>query len=543
MPSPTSIPAPRDHIAPLSPYTPGEQPAADQRVIKLNTNEAPFPPHPDVLAAVRAVTAETLRRYPSPTAQGFRHAAARAHTLSPDHVIATNGGDELLRLAITCFCDADGPAGASTGGVGLASPTYSLYPVLAAIHGTPVVEVPRGEDFALPEPAELAHAWNAAGVKLAFVVNPHAPSGRLEPIDALRRLADAFDGLLLIDEAYVDFAQRDALDLLRDDQRRNVLILRSLSKGYAMAGVRFGYGLADPELIAVLDKARDSYNTDAVSQAAATAALRRCDDHRRLWDAVRAERARVTRALRDRGFAVLDSETNFVLAMPPDPGAPASAASHAASLYENLKTRGILVRHFAHDRLHDKLRITIGAPDQNDALLRAIDAEHGRERPIPAPDPAPDAPARNAHRAAAVARRTSETDIHLELNLDGGAYQHATGVGFFDHMLDHIAKHGRLGLRVRCQGDTHVDDHHTVEDVGLALGQALKDALGDKRGIERYGHASVPMDDALARVTLDLSGRPALVFNVQWAPTPGEPASAAADSGGGRTPPRSPANR
>lgn len=310
------------------------------------------------------------------------------------------------------------------------------------------------------------------------------------------------------------------------------------SKGYAMAGVRFGYGLGDPEVIEILHKARDSYNTDAVSQAAATAAIERRDDHRRLWDGVRSERDRVTRALRDRGFAVLDSESNFVLCTPPQRGGPASGgsaggqagtarseapghATAAATLYENLKTRGILVRHFAADRLADKLRISIGTPDQNDALLRAIDAERGEKKAIPAVSDR----ARAASRSATIARRTSETDITLDLDLDGGPYHHLTGVGFFDHMLDHIAKHGRLGLRVRCDGDTHVDDHHTVEDVGLALGQALKDALGDKRGIERYGHASVPMDDALARVTLDLSGRPALVFHVRWAANPGEPAS------------------
>ena len=531
----TTSPTPRDNVAALAPYTPGEQPGTRERVIKLNTNEAPFPPHPAVLAAVRGVAGEALRRYPSPTAGAFRQAAAHAHGLTPDHVIATNGGDELLRLAITCYCLTAGRDVATSGGIGLASPTYSLYPVLAAIHNTPVVEVPRGEGFALPEPTELARAWHAAGVNLGFVVNPHAPSGRLESIDALRELAGAFEGLLLVDEAYADFASHDALDLLRKEGRKNVLILRSLSKGYALAGVRFGYGMGDPEVIEVLHKARDSYNTDAVSQAAATAAIERREDHRRLWDGVRAERDRLTHALRDRGFAVLHSESNFLLCTPPQPGERASAGGHSSAarseapghataagmLYENLKTRGILVRHFDADRLSDKLRVSVGTPDQNDALLGAIDAERGEEKAIPAVSDR----ARATPRSATVARRTTETDIALDLDLDGGPYEHVTGVGFFDHMLDHIAKHSRLGIRVRSAGDTHVDDHHTVEDVGLAFGQALQDALGDKRGIERYGHASVPMDDALARVTLDLSGRPALVFNVQWALPPGEPAS------------------
>jgi len=117
-------------------------------------------------------------------------------------------------------------------------------------------------------------------------------------------------------------------------------------------------------------------------------------------------------------------------------------------------------------------------------------------------------------RTAKIHRKTNETDINVELCLDGGAYTHKTGVGFFDHMLDHVAKHGRFGLKVTAKGDTHIDDHHTVEDVGIVLGQALLEALGDKKGIERYGFASVPMDETLARVSVDLSGRAALVFDV-----------------------------
>jgi imidazoleglycerol-phosphate dehydratase len=117
-------------------------------------------------------------------------------------------------------------------------------------------------------------------------------------------------------------------------------------------------------------------------------------------------------------------------------------------------------------------------------------------------------------RTASIQRKTHETDIRLALNLDGGEYRNQTGVGFFDHMLDHLARHGGLGLTVAAKGDTHVDDHHTVEDVGIALGQALAEALGTKKGIERFGFASVPMDDALARVSVDLSGRAALAFNV-----------------------------
>ena len=122
-----------------------------------------------------------------------------------------------------------------------------------------------------------------------------------------------------------------------------------------------------------------------------------------------------------------------------------------------------------------------------------------------------------ANRTATITRDTNETKIELELGLDTGPdYRCRTGVGFFDHMLDHVARHGRLRLHVTCQGDTDVDDHHSVEDVGIVLGQALVQALGDKQGIERYGFASVPMDEALARVSIDLSGRAALGFDARF---------------------------
>ena len=118
-------------------------------------------------------------------------------------------------------------------------------------------------------------------------------------------------------------------------------------------------------------------------------------------------------------------------------------------------------------------------------------------------------------RSATITRKTAETDISATVALDGtGSYDNQTGVGFFDHMLDQLARHSLIDITVRCEGDLHIDDHHTVEDVGIALGQALRDALGDKRGIRRYGACLLPMDDALVRAALDLSGRPYLMWNM-----------------------------
>ncbi|WP_426145651.1 imidazoleglycerol-phosphate dehydratase HisB [Polaromonas sp. DSR2-3-2] len=129
--------------------------------------------------------------------------------------------------------------------------------------------------------------------------------------------------------------------------------------------------------------------------------------------------------------------------------------------------------------------------------------------PLPLPLPLP--------RTAEVSRNTAETKITVKVNLDGtGRAKLSTGIGFFDHMLDQIARHGLIDLDIHAVGDLHIDGHHTVEDVGITLGQAVAQAVGDKKGLRRYGHAYVPLDEALSRVVIDFSGRPGLVMNVPF---------------------------
>ena len=354
------MPQSRKNIQQLSAYTPGEQ--LDTTIVtKLNTNENPYPPSPKVMEAIRNLPAEKLRVYPPPLAQPFRTAAAALHGLTPGNIIATNGGDELLRLILTCYCEPSGASG--SGGIGVTDPTYSLYPVLAAIQDTSVCAVPRLAQFELAD--DTIAEWNQARCAVGMIVNPHAPTGRFETPETLRALANNFRGLLLIDEAYVNFAPTDAVQLVRDGVD-NVILLRSLSKGYSLAGLRFGYGIAHADIIAGLDKARDSYNTDALSQAAAVAAINDQAYAKDTWAKVIEQRARLTTELRQRGFVVLDSRSNFVLPTPPD-------KFGAAQLYADLKARNLLVRYFNAPRLDDKLRITVGTAEQVDKLLLAID--------------------------------------------------------------------------------------------------------------------------------------------------------------------------
>lgn len=355
----------RSNIRRMEGYTWGEQPS-QQKVIKLNTNENPYPATAAVAEALRGIGVESLRRYPQPFANGFRDVAAQVHGVSRDNIMATNGGDELLRLAITTFVDAGDI-------LGMAEPSYSLYPVLAAVQGCQVARIPLTDDWSLP--MDFAARLNAEGAKLAFVVNPHAPSGKLLAVSRLRQLASEFKGVLVIDEAYADFVdpeqEYNAVPLIHEFD--NVLLLRTMSKGYSLAGLRFAYGIGSATLLEpMLYKTRDSYNTDYLSQTLAQAALASRDEAAVGWQRVRSERARVTAELTRLGFSVMPSQSNFVLASVPAQTSAAACDALAKSLYQQLKDDAILIRYFDQARLRDKLRITIGTADENTQLLACL---------------------------------------------------------------------------------------------------------------------------------------------------------------------------
>jgi histidinol-phosphate aminotransferase len=355
----------RPNIQRMTGYSSGEQPN-QPGIIKLNTNENPYPASAAVVAALQGLRVEDLRRYPQPLANEFRHVAAEYHHLQVDNFIATNGGDELLRLVITTFVE---PGGA----IAIAEPSYSLYPVLAEIHGCDVVRIDLQDDWTMAE--DFADRLNASGASLAFVVNPHAPSGLLTSAASLGAIARTFKGVLVIDEAYVDFIdpglRHEAVSLVRE--MGNVLILRTLSKGYSL---RFAYGIGAASLIApMLYKTRDSYNTDVISQVLATAALRDRASAALSWEKVRVERARVAAALTALGFACAPSQSNFVLARVPNGDSRfVSTEIMAREFYQRLKDSGILVRYFDQPRLRDKLRITIGTHDENTRLLQQLES-------------------------------------------------------------------------------------------------------------------------------------------------------------------------
>jgi histidinol-phosphate aminotransferase len=345
-------PKARPNVQKMSGYTPGEQPRPGERIVKLNTNENPFPPSPAVVEAIRQIDPERLRRYPSPSSEDFRQTAARVHGVSPDMIVAGNGSDEILAMAVRTYL---GPGDV----LAYPDPTYSLYPVLAEIGEVKVTTVPWAAGWELPIDALLK-----TGAAAIFFANPNAPTGTLVPLPRVRELATRFSGLLLVDEAYVDFASENSVGLLSDFP--NLIISRTLSKGYGLAGLRFGYAIAAPAVVAEMNKVKDSYNCDAIAILAATAALNDQAYARGTWQHVRQERSRLTEALTRRGWQVIPSQANFVLATCPD--------GNAGAIYRALKAKGILVRFFDKPGLDDKLRITIGTAEENNQVLAALPA-------------------------------------------------------------------------------------------------------------------------------------------------------------------------
>jgi histidinol-phosphate aminotransferase len=346
----------RATVRDMAGYAPGEQPGPGERVVKLNTNENPFPPSPRVMRAIREIDEETLRRYPNPTADDFRAAAAKLVGCTPDMILAGNGSDDLLTIATRTFI----PPG---GTLAYPDPTYSLYPVLARLEDAKTATVPWGADFSLPIEALLATKAHAI-----YLANPNAPTGTFITPTKIEELAAAFPGVLLVDEAYADFADDNCIALVK--KHKNVIVTRTMSKAYSLAGLRFGYAVAQRDVIDEMMKVKDSYNCDAISILAATAAIEDQAYARQNWDYVRKERQRVSAELTQMGWNVLPSHANFVLAAAPD--------GRGKEAYQGLKKLGILVRHFDKPGLADKIRITIGTMQQNNALLEGVRALAGK---------------------------------------------------------------------------------------------------------------------------------------------------------------------
>lgn len=354
----------RPLVRKLHPYVPGEQPKI-KGLIKLNTNENPYPPAPAVLKAIQKATDDRLRLYPNPSAQLLREKLAKLHRCQPENIFVGNGSDEVLALAVRAFVE---PAPSSTAKtarstVQFFTPSYSLYPVLASTHGARSNPVPLKPDFTFPSIPELRSGkkwdFNAA---LTLVTTPNAPSGRGYSLAEIERLCLAQKRVVLLDEAYVNFASENALEMAL--KYPHVLVARTFSKAYSLCFLRLGYCVGHPILIEALDKVRDSYNVNGLAQAAGIATLDNLPYYQKNFRQIIKTRDRLSSELTRAGFQVLPSATNFILAKPPGPP--------AEQWLENLRKEKILVRWFEYPEVKDYLRITIGSDAETDAILKAV---------------------------------------------------------------------------------------------------------------------------------------------------------------------------
>lgn len=361
----------RPRIQKLQAYVPGEQPKI-KGLIKLNTNENPYPPSPKVLVAVQAAVDSRLRLYPNPSADGLRAKLAKLHGCQVENLIVGNGSDELLALATRAFVE---PVAVMTGRlssryllppakgmVQFFTPSYSLYPVLAEIHGAATNAVSLKTDFSLPSGTRRRRErqWSIAAA-LTFITTPNAPTGRGYATAELETLCAEQNGVVVLDEAYADFAEENALPLAL--KRPNVLVARTFSKAYSLCFQRVGYFVGHPELIAALHKVRDSYNVNGLGQVAAAATLDDLPYYRANFRRLIAGREQTARELAELGFEVLPSQTNFLFTRPPQ--------FPASEWLQKLREAKILVRWFDQPAVRDYLRITIGTDDEMVALAKA----------------------------------------------------------------------------------------------------------------------------------------------------------------------------
>ena len=480
----------RPNIRAMVPYSTARDEFKGVAEVFMDANESPFD--------------NGYNRYPDPSQARLKRRIAEIKGVDVQNIFVGNGSDEAIDLCFRIFCNPG-----LDNAIAIA-PSYGMYSTCAAVNDVEMREVLLNDDFSLPVERLLDAADNNS--KLLFICSPNNPTGNVFPREEIERILQEFDGMVVLDEAYIDFA--DEPGMLRSlDNWPNLIILQTLSKAWGMAGLRAGLAFASNYVMRLFAQVKYPYNINVATLSAVEKLLKAgVDDRVKL---IKEQRAFMEQKLSGMEcvWRVYPSQANFLLVQ----------VDNAADLYNYLLGEGIIVRDRSRMPLCDNtLRITVGTPQENVRLLRAI-AEYDIKRygsraeggPLAEGKPLAEGELMAERellqeyesRSARVIRTTNETSVSVSVDLDNsGTGGISTGLSFLDHMLMQIVHHGGIMLTINASGDLEVDEHHTMEDVAITLGQALFKALGEKRGIERYGFA-LPMDESEAIVLLDFGGR------------------------------------
>ena len=480
----------RPNIRAMVPYSTARDEFKGVAEVFMDANESPFD--------------NGYNRYPDPSQARLKRRIAEIKGVDVQNIFVGNGSDEAIDLCFRIFCNPG-----LDNAIAIA-PSYGMYSTCAAVNDVEMREVLLNDDFSLPVERLLDAADNNS--KLLFICSPNNPTGNVFPREEIERILQEFDGMVVLDEAYIDFA--DEPGMLRSlENWPNLIILQTLSKAWGMAGLRAGLAFASNYVMRLFAQVKYPYNINVATLSAVEKLLKAgVDDRVKL---IKEQRAFMEQKLSGMEcvWRVYPSQANFLLVQ----------VDNAADLYNYLLGEGIIVRDRSRMPLCDNtLRITIGTPQENVRLLRAI-AEYDIKRYGSCAEGGPLAEGKSLaegklvaerellqeyeSRSARVIRTTNETSVSVSVDLDNsGTGGISTGLSFLDHMLMQIVHHGGIMLTINASGDLEVDEHHTMEDVAITLGQALSKALGEKRGIERYGFA-LPMDESEAIVLLDFGGR------------------------------------
>lgn len=436
-----------------------------------------------------------INRYPDPHQKALKAKVAEIKGISADSLFIGNGSDEAIDLVFRVFC----VPGASNA-VSIA-PSYGMYEVAAAMNDIEFRKVQLRPDFSMDTEAMLSAADSKT--RLMFICSPNNPTGNSFPVEQIEDILERFGGVVVLDEAYIDFSVRPSLTSLVK-RYPNLIVLQTLSKARGMAGLRIGLAIADPAVIALMSKVKYPYNINVLAQKMALMKLDEAAKDKAVAEIV-GQRFRLEKELAKcpEVKGIYSSDANFLLVRFENPD----------EVYERLLAGGVIVRNRSKvSGCEGCLRITVGTPVENDRLLRLLSSSVAE--PVETTTPGMEI---LGERHIRIVRNTKETKIALELDLDsiGGSGHISTGLPFFDHMLNQIPNHGGVALSINAKGDLQVDEHHTIEDVGIVLGEAINAALGSKLGVARYGFV-LPMDDCDAAVLMDFGGRIDFKWNAEF---------------------------